>query len=229
MPTSTPLALGLDVYGTLVDLLALRRVLGSLVGDLAETFTIHWRQKQVEYAFRRGLMQQYADYNVCTREALQFTMQELQVDLSERGQALLMEAFASLPPYPDAPGGLGALREQGHTLAAFSNGVEESLRALLGRADLLPLLDDVVSVDPLQTYKPAPVVYHTLAARLGKPPEETWVVSGNVWDVIGAKGAGLRAAWVKRRRDAIYDPWGIPPDLVVSDLTELAARLAGAG
>ena len=166
MPTSTPLALGLDVYGTLVDLLALRRVLGSLVGALAETFTIHWRQKQVEYAFRRGLMQQYADYNVCTREALQFTMQELQVDLSERGQALLMEAFASLPPYPDAPGGLGALREQGHTLAAFSNGVEESLRALLGRADLLPLLDDVVSVDPLQTYKPAPVVYHTLAARL---------------------------------------------------------------
>lgn len=229
MSSPTPLALGFDVYGTLVDMLALRRVLGTLVGDLAETFTIHWRQKQVEYAFRRALMQQYADYNVCTREALRYTMDELQVDLSERGQALLMEAFASLPPFPDVLSGLGALRAQGHTLAAFSNGVEESLRVMLGRAELLPLLDDVVSVDPLQTYKPAPAVYHALAERLGRPPEETWVVSGNVWDVIGAKGAGLRAVWVRRRRDTIYDPWGIPPDLLVTDLTELAARLAGAG
>lgn len=224
-----PFALGLDVYGTLVDMLTLRRLLSGLVGDLAETFAVEWRQKQIEYSFRRALMEQYADYNVCTREALEFTMRELDVELSDRGQARLMEAFASLPPYPDVLGGLGALREQGHTLAAFSNGVEESLRAMLAKAEILPLLDEIVSVDPLRTYKPAPVVYHTLVERLGHPPEETWVVSGNTWDVIGAKGAGLRAAWVRRNRAVVYDPWGIPPDLIVSDLTSLAAQLSGAG
>src|SRR5919206_2291215 len=109
-----PLALGFDVYGTLVNMLDLRRVLAGLVGDLAETFALLWRQKQVEYAFRRGLMQQYADFNVCTREALEYTVRELDVDLSERGQQRLMDAFASVRAYRDVVSGLGALREQGH-------------------------------------------------------------------------------------------------------------------
>jgi 2-haloacid dehalogenase len=224
-----PLVLGFDVYGTLVDMLALRRLLAGLVGDLAVTFASLWRQKQVEYAFRHALMEQYVDFNACTREALDFTVRELGVDLSQRGHDRLMEAFESLPPYPDVLNGLGTLREQGHTLVAFSNGVEESLRAMLGRAEILPLLDEVVSVDALRTYKPAPAVYHYLVERLGRPVEETWLVSGNTWDVIGAKAVGLPAAWVKRRKDLVYDPWGGQPDLTVTDLTDLAARLAGVG
>jgi 2-haloacid dehalogenase len=42
--------------------------------------------------------------------------------------------------------------------------------------------------------------------------------------VIGAKSAGLRAVWVRRNPDEVFDPWGIEPDAVVTDLTE-SARL----
>ncbi|HRY16347.1 MAG TPA: haloacid dehalogenase type II, partial [Candidatus Competibacteraceae bacterium] len=52
----------------------------------------------------------------------------------------------------------------------------------------------------------------------------TWLVSSNAWDVIGAKAAGLRAVWVKRQPDMVFDPWEVEPDIVVSGLDELSAR-----
>jgi 2-haloacid dehalogenase len=66
-----------------------------------------------------------------------------------------------------------------------------------------------------------------LRKRFKTPPEETWLVSANSWDVIGAKSAGIRAAWVKRNSAAMFDPWGIEPDVVVSDLEALADYFGG--
>ena len=111
---------------------------------------------------------------------------------------------------------------------AFSNGVAASLKALLTHARLLPPLSDIVSVDEVKTYKPSPEVYRHLVARGGRPPAETWLVSSNAWDVLGAKSAGLRAVWVRRAGHLHWEEAGIgEPDLVVSSLTDLVDRLPG--
>ncbi len=110
-------------------------------------------------------------------------------------------------------------------MVAFSNGVEQTARELLGRGGVLDHLEAVVSVDDLGTFKPDPEVYGYLARRLDRPVEETWLVSSNAWDVIGAKSAGLRVVWVRRRPDAVFDPWDIEPDLVVENLEQLAGKL----
>lgn len=34
--------------------------------------------------------------------------------------------------------------------------------------------------------------------------------------------AGLKAAWIKRKPDAVFDSWGIEPDIVVGNLEELS-------
>jgi 2-haloacid dehalogenase len=77
-------------------------------------------------------------------------------------------------------------------------------------------------VDDIKTFKPNPDVYEYLVNRGGCSREETWLVSSNPFDVIGAKAAHLRAAWVKRSPEAVYDPWEFEPDIVVSDLMGLA-------
>jgi 2-haloacid dehalogenase len=51
-------------------------------------------------------------------------------------------------------------------------------------------------------------------------------VSSNAWDVIGAKAAGLRAVWVKRQPEAVFDPWEVEPDVVANGLDELAFEFA---
>jgi 2-haloacid dehalogenase len=110
-------------------------------------------------------------------------------------------------------------------LIAFSNGTERAVRTVLENASLLSLFDEVVSVDDLRTYKPDPAVYRYLVRRGGAPAGQTWLASANGWDVIGAKNAGLRAAWIARDPSAMLDPWGIEPDLIVSSVPDLAAHL----
>ncbi len=220
-----PEAIGFDIYGTLVDPLDMNEHLRGLVGEEADRFSELWREKQIEYSWRRGLMREYADFGVCTRHALDFTALSLEVDLSADQRERLMEEYQNLRPFPDVIPGLERLRSEGHTLVAFSNGVEQTARALLGRGGVLDCLEAVVSVDDVGTFKPDPEVYRYLARRLDRPVEETWLVSSNAWDVIGAKSAGLRAAWVRRKPDAVFDPWHIEPDLVVEDLEQLAGKL----
>jgi 2-haloacid dehalogenase len=220
-----PDAIGFDVYGTLVDPLAMRTHLEAVAGDLAGQMSRLWREKQIEYTFRRALMQEYENFDACTERALVFAANSLKLNLHEEDRATLLEAYRRLPPFPDALPAIRGLRGAGFKLAAFSNGVEASLRALLEHSGILPYLDTVISVDDLKTYKPNPRVYRYLAERLGLPLENTWLASSNGWDVIGAKAAGLRAAWIKRNAEDTLDPWGISPDLVASDLEDFSSLL----
>jgi 2-haloacid dehalogenase len=117
------------------------------------------------------------------------------------------------------------LRDRGYTLAAFSNGVEATVRRLLKHGGLLPHLDGIISVDELATFKPDPRVYAYLADRLQRNKSDTWLVSSNAFDVIGAKAAGLKAAWIRRNPTSVFDTWGIEPDLIAADLIELAEQM----
>src|SRR6202034_1445206 len=82
--TRTPemaLVLGFDVYGTLVDPFGMERQLESLFGDRGNAICALWRQKQLEYSFRRGLMRCYEDFDACTERALSFAVKTLKVEL----------------------------------------------------------------------------------------------------------------------------------------------------
>ena len=79
----------------------------------------------------------------------------------------------------------------------------------------------IFSADTIKTFKPDPAVYQ-LVQRAGDMPEEkVWLVSGNPFDIIGAKACGLKAAWVRRDPARVFDPWEFPPDAVVQNLKEL--------
>ena len=217
--------IGFDVYGTLVDPLGMDAPLREHVGDLAERFAATWRERQIDWTFRRALMGRYVDFDVVTRDAFRVTAATLGVDL-RTAEAGLLDVYRRLPAFADAAEGLIRLGEAGHRLVAFSNGVGATLRGLLTHARLMPPLSDVVSVDEVKTYKPSPVVYQLLVTRGGLSADRTWLVSSNAWDVLGAKSAGLRAAWVRRSSRAQWDGGGIAePDLVVASLGELPERL----
>jgi 2-haloacid dehalogenase len=218
-------AIGFDVYGTLVDPLAMSAALEPHAGERASEMAALWRAKQLEYSFRRALMGAYENFDVCTRDSLRYAARAMGIELNTAEKGALLGEYLNLNAYPDVIPGIRALRARGHALVAFSNGVEATLQELLGRAGVLEQLDGIISVDDIRTFKPSPAVYRHLAERLDRPRDETWLVSSNYWDVTGALHAGLHAAWVRRNPDAIPDPWGPEPDLVVADLSELAGAL----
>lgn len=217
--------LAFDVYGTLIDTHGIVAELAKHVGALAPEFSRMWRAKQLEYTFRRGLMQRYADFSCCTTEAFHFTCASLRVTIDPVAEADLLGAYRTLPAFPDVPEGLRRLQASAARLFAFSNGLGPEVHGLLASAGLRGFFRDIVSVDEIKSFKPSPKVYQHFLARAGATASETWLVSSNPFDVIGALSSGLRAAWIKRTPDAVFDPWDIEPTLTVSNLVELAARL----
>jgi 2-haloalkanoic acid dehalogenase, type II len=218
--------LAFDVYGTLVDPSGMVDHLRHYAGNDAETISALWRQKQVEYAFRRGLMQQYADFGVCTRQALDFAFQSVGRTLDADTSDALLQAYQGLPAFNDARPALESLKPH-YRLFAFSNGTPEAVERVLQNAGLRDQLEGIVSVHETGTFKPNPAVYQHARQETGAGDEPLWLVSGNPWDVIGARSAGLEAAWVQRDPGTVFDPWGFEPNLIVQSLAELAEKIAG--
>ena len=219
--------LAFDVYGTLIDPLGISRQLQEIIGDNAPDFAKIWREKQIEYLFRRALGRDYRPFSVCTAQALDYTSLAFNLTLSNADRQSLLAAYRELPAYEDVPDALRALKDAGCCNYAFSNGEPEDLEYLLDYADLDPVLDGVVSVHDIQSYKPDPDVYAHFLATTRSKKDATWLVSGNPFDVIGAHNAGWNTAWVRRNPAILFDPWGVEPTISVSGMVELVAAIGG--
>lgn len=217
--------LAFDVYGTLIDTHGIAALLQSHLGARALAFSRAWRDKQLEYSFRRGLMRQYESFAVCTGQALDHTCSQFGLPLGAAERERLLGAYGNLPAFGDARPGLARAREAGFRLFAFSNGRAETVGSLLDQAGLRDFFLDVVSVDEVRSFKPDPAVYAHFLSRAGVPGGAAWMISSNPFDVIGALSAGMHAAWVKRTPDALFDPWGLEPTLTVASLEDLATQI----
>ena len=217
--------LAFDVYGTLIDTHGVVAALEELVGDQARTFSNTWRDKQLEYSFRKGLMQNYETFAVCTKQALDYTCAFYGADLSGDQKQELMAIYRVLPAFDDAKEGLANLKKAGFRLFAFSNGAADALEVLLTNAGIRELFEGVVSVDDIKSFKPNPAVYAHFLRKSGATGGDAWMISSNPFDVLGAISAGMKAAWVKRSPQAVFDPWGIEPTITVSSLTELEQHI----
>jgi 2-haloacid dehalogenase len=218
--------LAFDVYGTLIDTDGVVQKLHWMVGKKAPEFSRTWREKQLEYSFRRGLMQLYEDFSVCTRDALEYSCAFHNTPLSEAQKSELLGLYAELPPFDDVKEGLALLSGAGHSLFAFSNGTREAVKSLLTHADIDTYFLDVISVETLKSYKPNPAVYSHFLRETDCAGCDAWLVSGNPFDVIGALSAGMRGIWLQRSKKKVFDPWGVEPTLTLSSLREVEGQLA---
>ncbi len=220
------ITLAFDVYGTLVDHQGMARLLEEDVGDSAASVSQLWRQKQLEFAFRRGLMRMYENFGVVTRQALQTAMGQQGFTLSREREDELIAAYLKLPAFPDAAPALSELGRH-YPQFAFSNGTREALEQVLGHNELREHLDGLVSVDDIRSFKPDPAVYAHARRATGALDRPLCLVSSNGWDVIGARAAGLMAIWVQRDATLPFEDWGLQPSAVIPDLYRLGEALAG--
>ena len=101
--------------------------------------------------------------------------------------------------------------------------------------DLSPYSDvfrDIVTVEEVKKFKPHPVVYYHLAMKVGKSKEQMgdmWLVSGNPFDVVGAKAVGMKACWVDRGHqgwsDGLVDGEMGAPDFIGENLGQIVQAI----
>ena len=220
------ITLAFDVYGTLIDTNGVLTLLENFIGEKAKAFSSTWRDKQLEYSFRRGHMQNYVSFAVCTKQALDYTCLFYKENLSIKQRAELMAIYALLPAFDEVKVALEKFKEKGFRLFAFSNGKKEAVEKLLANARILDLFDGVVSVDDIKTFKPSPGAYAHFLRSADARSGESWLISSNPFDVTGSISAGMRSAWIQRSSEAIFDPWEIQPTIKVNSLLELTNRIS---
>jgi len=215
-----PLAFIFDAYGTLFDVYSIIQRSWQIPGDLP-ALSILWRQKQIEYTWRRALMKSYADFWQVTGEALRWAVVKLQIKASERDLSSLMEAYLSPGLFADVQSGLDALRA--YPLAILSNGSPKMLDAAVRANGLDTRFAHLISVDGVRTYKPSPEVYELGTKAFGASADKILFVSSNAWDIAGAKAFGYRVCWCNRLGEAT-DCLGFDPDLTISRLDEIPSH-----
>jgi len=206
-----------DAYGTLFDVHSVIEAGREITTDPV-ALSATWRQKQLEYTWLRALMGRYEDFWAVTGAALRYAIRRLGLTATEAQRARLLEAYLSLTPFPEVKTALTRL--EGRPRAILSNGSPRMLDAAVASSGLGPLLEHVISVDAVKTYKPSPRVYALGPKAVGIPAGELLFVSSNAWDVTGAKAFGYQVAWCNRA-GAPAEELGWTPDHVVSRLDQL--------
>jgi 2-haloacid dehalogenase len=221
-------ALAFDVFGTLVDWrsgVAEAFRSSGVAGD-PEELADGWRARYPPIlAEVNDGSRPWGNFDELHHATLGDLLAERGVDLSDEERARLVNAWHRLDPWPDVRPGLESLR-RAHVTAALSNGHVALLVDLARHGDLR--FDCLLSAELANVYKPAPEVYRTAARLLGIEPDELMMVAAHPWDLEGARGAGLRTAFVDRPLE--YGPGSDAreypdADESVADLLELAERL----
>ena len=188
-----------DAYGTLLDVHAAMAAHADGLPPDWERISAEWRAKQLEYTWIRTLTGpgHHVDFWTVTQEALAYVAARHRITDPAVLDALLA-TYRHLPAYPDAAPTLRALQGAGIKTAILSNGSPGMLRDAVETGKLAPMLDAVLSVEDLGTFKPDARVYGLAGATFGLEPGRMGFVSSNAWDAQAAGAAGFQVFWCNR-------------------------------
>jgi 2-haloacid dehalogenase len=210
-----------DVNETLLDLSALEPLFVDAFGRTGVRASWFLTMQGVWMA--GTLTGRFVPFDKVAAAALEITAAREQVTLPSDVRSAIVRGLERLPAFPEVAPALAALRQGGVRLAALTNSTNRMARAQLKFAGLFSLFEEVLSVEAVKRYKPAPEPYLYAARRLKVKPSAMYMVAAHAWDTGGAAAAGLKTVFVKRP-GKILTPGAPKPDLQVNDLSELARR-----
>jgi len=128
-----------------------------------------------------------------------------------------------------SPGGHVGIKER-MDLTRFIRDVPDFPEPGILFKDITPLLGDAkafdhtISVEEVGYFKPHWKTYAKAEEILGDERAGILFVANHVFDCVGAKSYGFNTAFIDRRKQP-FGSWPEQPDLIVTDLKELADAL----
>ena len=211
-----------DIQGGLADVAAPFLAAKGWKGDPG-SFVTWWRRTHFEDSMIDALLhREHTPYREIGHRAVAQVMDRAGIAYTWDEVRGLVAAIERLKPFPEVPAALARLQKR-YKLVVLSNGDPDMLETAKAHHGIP--FDEVISVAAANAFKPHVATYRKAAEALGLRMEQILFVANHAFDCIGAKSAGMRAAFINRRRR----PFGHSPhqpDLVVASMTELADRIA---
>jgi 2-haloacid dehalogenase len=162
----------------------------------------------------------YGTYEETTRDALEYALAAHDEELSADDIDDIMGVFYELDVFEDVRPGMETIDEMGYDIRIASNGNEALLEAMVQRAAIDDLVEDTISANELEVYKPDIRFYQHVSDRVGTDPSDIAHVATPWYDVCGAMNAGMQAVWVNRGGRP-WDEYDGSPDATVGDFDGL--------
>ena len=207
-----------DVNQTLLDLSIIRPFFADRFGD-AQVMR-EWFGQLLQSAMTVSLTGSYDDFVSIGGAALEVIGRRHEVEISAADRAEIARLMVTLPPHEDEVPALRKLSDAGATIAALTNSPQATAEAQLASAGVADRFDQMLSVEAVKRYKPAPEPYRMAASALGVDVGEMWMVAAHDWDIAGAMAAGCRGALVTRP-GVVPNPAYPAPDVSGDNLREV--------
>jgi 2-haloacid dehalogenase len=216
-------AIVFDLYGTLFDVHSVATACEAVAPGRGMELSQLWRQKQLEYTWLRSMMGQYLSFEQATADALDYCVARLGLPADAGQRATLCDAYLALQPHAEVPAALQELNRRGIPLGILSNGSVRSIAAVVGNAGLAERFRHLLSVEPVQVFKPDPRVYALGEDAFGLGRQHILFVSSNAWDATGAGHFGYPTCWVNRNGANTFECMGSRPTLEVRGIDAILA------
>ncbi len=217
-----------DQYGTVVDMQSglVEAVTPYLTSKgwngRPDAFVTWWRRTHFENSMIDGLLhREHIPYRRIGEISVDYTLERAGIAHTEEEVRFLVAQIEKLRPFPDVPAALAQLHRR-YQLAVLSNGDPDMLEAARPYHGIA--FDHIISVATAGAFKPHVATYIRAAQIVGVAMDEILFVANHAFDCVGAKAAGMRTAFIDRRKRP-FGKWPYQPDLIVADFTELAQQL----
>ena len=211
-----------DVNETLLDLGALDPHFERIFGDASMRQA--WFGQFLALWLTEMVTGEYKDFGTIGGGALEMVAERQGVDLSDEDKQQILGGMQELPPHPEVEENLSRLRDADIRLAALTNSTQQVADEQINNSGFRDYFEQVLSADAVQRLKPALEPYRMAAESLGVEVGQVRLVAAHAWDVVGAMRAGCAAAFVARP-GMVLNPLAEPPDVVGSDLREVADQI----
>jgi len=218
-----------DQYGTVVDMQSGLRDFATPFlraknwpGD-PNAFVTWWRRTHFENSMIDALLQlDHTSYREIGHLSVRQVMDRAGIPHTDEEIRALVAAIERLRPFPEVPAALARLHKN-YPLAVLSNGDPDMLEAAKPHHNIP--FDAIISVAEANAFKPHRATYEMAARKMGTPMDKILFVANHEFDCVGANAAGMRTAFIDRRKRP-FARWPHQPDLIVASITELADLLA---
>jgi len=213
-----------DVNETLLDLAALKKSVGAVLGGHEELLPL-WFSTMLHYSLVETLSDNYHSFGEIGTAALMMVAEKQGIELNYKdARSAIVTPLRSLPPHPDVAAALKDLKDAGYRIVSLTNSSSEGVETQMKNAGLTDLFEKRYTIETLKKYKPHPDTYRMVLNDLGMEAGDVLMVAAHAWDLAGAKNVGLQTAFVARPGATLY-PNVARPDHVIEDLHELVKIL----
>ena len=221
---AAPEVIVFDVNETLLSLEPISLGLVTIFGP--DPPVGEWFARLLHGSLLANALDSYRPFGAIAVEALVAVAARKGIQIGADDARSVLAPMSKLPPHRDVLPGIRELAESGIRMAALTNGSREVASAQIDNAGLGDLLERVISVEEVGRFKPDPAPYLHAAQVMHVPIGGMMLVAAHDWDCAGAMAVGAQAAFM-RRPGVLWSMPAVIPDLIVEDVAELAAVLAG--